>query len=115
MLNPFKKIKSLISLVLFRIKWRRNNRHNYTAVKNVFKMNKVKVGKYTYGELNVLSWRGDYEYLEIGNFCSIAGDVKILLGGNHTMDAISTYPFKGIFLGELEAKSKGPIIIEDDV
>ncbi len=31
--------------------------------------------------------------LAIGRFCSLADGVEILLGGNHRMDWISTYPF----------------------
>jgi acetyltransferase-like isoleucine patch superfamily enzyme len=29
----------------------------------------------------------------VGNFCSIAADVTILLGGNHRHDWVTTYPF----------------------
>ena len=35
--------------------------------------------------------------LSIGNYCSIANNVEIYLGGNHRIDWISTYPFPHFF------------------
>ena len=34
-----------------------------------------------------------YAKLLIGNFCSIAGNVTIYLGGNHNINRVTTYPF----------------------
>lgn len=50
------------------------------------------IGKYTYGFPSIIDW-GDGAKIKIGNFCSIAGGVKILLGGNHRLDWATTYPF----------------------
>jgi len=110
------KLKYLLKLFIFKKKFRKNNQHNEVYPKNIFPMNKVCVGKFSYGPLHVYCWDADNEMLKIGNFVSIAEGVKFVLGGNHYYDTISTYPFKVKFLGaEREAWSKGPIIVEDDV
>jgi acetyltransferase-like isoleucine patch superfamily enzyme len=52
----------------------------------------VTVGAHTYhGELVLYRWGA--EHIFIGKFCSIAQGVKIMAGGNHRTDAVSTYPF----------------------
>ncbi len=102
--------------MLFRIKFRLLNKHNYVIPENVFPIEKVKIGKYSYGPLTVYAWGTESEELRIGNFVSIATGVKFILGGNHRLDTISTYPFKKIFMGyKIESLSKGPIVVEDDV
>jgi len=52
-------------------------------------------GHYTYGTPEVLSF-GEGRKVKIGNFCSIAGGVRIFLGGNHRWDWVTTYPFSAI-------------------
>lgn len=52
----------------------------------------VKIGDYTYGIPKIYSWDNSTR-LEVGKFCSIADNVKILMGGNHRIDWLSTYPF----------------------
>ena len=79
--------------------WRDYNRHNYTRIvsddkKSGFPIEKVKVGKFTYGPLNVKSYGSNDEFLEIGDFCSIADGVKFILGGEHKFNTFSTYPFR---------------------
>jgi len=54
-----------------------------------------KIGQFSYGVPNVLSW-GESATLVIGNFCSFADGIDILLGGNHRPDWVSTYPFPAI-------------------
>ena len=52
----------------------------------------------------------------IGNYFSIAPGVQFLLGGEHNLDTVSTYPFKvKVFGEEREAGSKGDIVVKDDV
>lgn len=100
---------------LFRRSWRKRNAHNYTDAINYFDMDKVTVGKYTYGGIDVLDF-GTNSRLEIGNFCSIAPNVFFCLGADHNINTISSYPFKVKVLGEInEAISKGNIEISDDV
>ncbi len=46
-----------ISLKIASVLWRLNNKHNYTALGNNIKdINKIKVGKYTYGKINFQSF-----------------------------------------------------------
>jgi acetyltransferase-like isoleucine patch superfamily enzyme len=76
-----------------------------------------KIGRWTYGRPEVL---GQHEAeLTIGSFCSIASGVKIVLGGEHRHDWVTTYPFNVIFP---EAQgftghphSKGDVSIGNDV
>ena len=92
------------------------NLHNYTEPVNIFPIDKVEVGNYSYGPLKVYSYvKNDSEKLIIGSFCSIANGVKFLLGGNHDLQNYSTYPFNAVFLQKEEAVSKGTIIIDDEV
>jgi acetyltransferase-like isoleucine patch superfamily enzyme len=53
----------------------------------------VEIGNYTYvnGEIDVTF--SEQAKLKIGKFCSIAQGCKVILGGNHRSDWISTYPF----------------------
>lgn len=112
-----RKIGSLIFLYLYKNKWRKSNNHNKTTLGNRFPLELVKVGKYSYGELNIRSWGVENEGLEIGNYVSIAPEVIFLLGGNHYTKTITTYPFKVMYFNETipEALSKGKIVVEDDV
>ena len=50
------------------------------------------IGAFSYGEPTVHMWGVDGR-LVIGKYCSIAGAVTILLGGNHRPDWVTTYPF----------------------
>ncbi|MGL5056657.1 MAG: CatB-related O-acetyltransferase [Fusobacteriaceae bacterium] len=83
---------------------------------NYFPIELVKVGDYSYGPLNIKYWGTEKEGLEIGNFVSIAEGVKFILGGNHEVNTFTTYPFRVMILQEkIEAWTKGPIVIKDDV
>lgn len=103
-------------LIEFQRKWRSLNSHNFTNAGRLFPDNKVSVGDYSYGTLNVISYKNKNEKLQIGRFCSIGGGVTFLLSGEHNYKNISTYPFRKLILnGPPESICKGPIIIEDDV
>lgn len=109
-------LKECINTFLFRKKWRRLNPHNETISVNIFRLEKVSVGEKTYGSLNVTDFSPADTKLVIGNYCSISPGVQFLLGGEHKIDSISTFPFKVKCFGyEREAGSKGDIIIGDDV
>lgn len=106
----------LIKLIWFRQTWKKNNHHNMTIPKRLFNSKCVKIGRYTYGPLNVFTYGAENEFLEIGDFVSIASGVKFILGGNHSTKTFSTYPFKVKLFNDFnESTSKGPIIIKDDV
>lgn len=75
------------------------------------------IGRWTYGWPEVRGWRPDQK-LTVGSFCSIAAGVKILLGGEHHIDFVSTYPFGQFFgVGDRNAHewSRGDVIIGNDV
>lgn len=78
-------------------------------------LHQIEVGRKTYGSINAYGFGNCDEQLKIGNFCSIAENVYFLLGGEHRYDTLSTFPFKNKYFGKLEARSKGKIVIEDDV
>lgn len=78
-------------------------------------------GRHTYGRPNV-HWANSAAKLTVGNFCSIAGNINIYLGGNHRTDWITTYPFGHInknifnnFDGSGHPATKGDVIIGNDV
>ena len=78
-------------------------------------------GKYTYGQPEI-HWKNDNAKLKVGNFCSIASNVNIYLGGNHRTDWVTTYPFGHIhqtifdnFNGVGHPSTKGDVIIGNDV
>jgi acetyltransferase-like isoleucine patch superfamily enzyme len=73
----------------------------------------MSVGKATYGCENlILYYHGSGKDLFIGNYCSIAKNVQIFLGGNHHTEWVTTFPFD---LGDSSRKSKGDVIIGNDV
>lgn len=109
------KLINQVELYTFRRKWRKDNKHNHTWASNVFQKDVVSVGNYTYGGIKVLSDVQNAK-LKIGHFCSIGPEVVFLLGREHHLDTISTYPFKHYFSDQkYEAFSKGNIIVDDDV
>ncbi|MEI6237635.1 MAG: CatB-related O-acetyltransferase [Candidatus Saccharibacteria bacterium] len=79
------------------------------------------IGEYTYGKPKVYDW-SDGGRLIIGNYTSIADETTILLGGNHRMDWVSTYPFSALTdewpnASGIEGHpySKGDVVIGNDV
>lgn len=103
-------------LLLNSIVWKKLNVHNQTVLKNYIDLDKVKVAHLTYGALNIGSWGAQNERLEIGALCSIGDNVNFMLGGNHDLHHLTTYPFKvKLGVAHNEASSKGAIVVEDDV
>lgn len=109
-------LKLKIKYFIFCLKWSERNRHNYTTPKTIFDIDLVEVGRYSYGELNIVSFNSN-TLLKIGSFCSIGQNVSFVLEAEHNINAISTYPFKTAILKSQkhEAFSKGNIIVDDDV
>lgn len=99
-----------------KVQWRIQNNHNQTHVgKYWFDKCRVSVGIGTYGYINIIN-NSDCE-LKIGNFCSIADNAVMLLGAEHYINTLSTFPFKVRYIKTLKIESitKGNIIIDDDV
>jgi acetyltransferase-like isoleucine patch superfamily enzyme len=79
---------------------------------------KYHIGDWTYGTPQVFSWR-EGTTLKIERFCSIADGVIILLGGEHRIDWVTTYPFSKLFPKARgftgHPRSRGDVIIGNDV
>ncbi len=75
------------------------------------------VGTGTYGIPEVFEF-GDDTILRIGSYTSIAAGVRILLGGEHRTDWLTTYPFPAMMKGLEDIKdyapSKGDVVIGSD-
>jgi acetyltransferase-like isoleucine patch superfamily enzyme len=81
------------------------------------------IGPYSYGQPVVLhADEPGGVSLVIGKYCSIADGVRILLGGEHRLDWVTTYPFPALLEEWPEAKgvrgtpaTKGDVVIGNDV
>lgn len=113
--NVLKYIRRLYLIGEINKKWRIINPHNYTSLNSFCDINLIKVGNFTYGQLNVHDHKSTHK-LSIGNFCSIADNVHFFLAGNHSTTSITSYPIiKNIYNGAPESLSNGDIFVEDDV
>lgn len=105
----------IVSKYKKRIQYSKLNNKNFTFADGVFDETRVKIGDYTYGNINCLM-NDNNARLIIGSFVSIAPGVTFALSSEHNMNSISTYPFKHVLInGANEALTKGDIIIADDV
>jgi len=96
--------------------YRLRNSHNMTQISGEPDLDKIQIGKKTYGVISVIDHSDIDVKLIIGSYCSIAPEVKFLLAGEHNINTISTYPFKVRNFGySYEAGSKGNIVVKDDV
>lgn len=82
------------------------------------------IGEESYGGLHAFDWSGiskgqKSDALKIGAYCSFGFEVKFLLGGEHNIDWVTTFPFNARwpeaekFTGH--PKTNGPIIVGNDV
>lgn len=78
---------------------------------------RYEVGTGTYGIPEVFEF-GDETILRVGSYTSIAAGVRILLGGEHRTDWLTTYPFPAMMAGLEDIKdyapSKGDVVIGSD-
>ncbi|MFZ5775279.1 MAG: CatB-related O-acetyltransferase [Thermodesulfobacteriota bacterium] len=76
------------------------------------------IGRWSYGSPEILSWNEGAE-LTVGAFCSMADGVRILLGGEHRLDWVTTYPFSELWDAAKEIPghpaTKGDVVIGNDV
>jgi acetyltransferase-like isoleucine patch superfamily enzyme len=102
-----------------RIKYRVRSLRFYT--RNILIGDNYRIGEFTYGRPKVIAFTKNTRLI-IGKFCSIAANVKIVLGADHRMDWVSTYPFPA--LGKIwpeadgikgHPASKGDVVIGNDV
>lgn len=76
-------------------------------------------GRFTYGTPHIHRYDKTTRLI-IGSFCSISGDVHILLGGEHRPDWVTTYPFTMLMPDHTRGitghpTSRGDIVIGNDV
>ena len=76
------------------------------------------IGRGSYGGLSVPRYPGDAK-LVMGAYCSIAEDVTVMLGGEHRIDWVTTYPFNGLWSAghgiEGHPITRGDVVIGNDV
>lgn len=80
------------------------------------------IGKHTYGFENIdfQIYKGSESSVTIGNYCSLAPKITIILGGIHPPDWVSLYPFRvqwnldGAYIDGMPS-TNGPIEIGHDV
>lgn len=113
----FHPISVHIKLCILRSKWRKRNPNNKVNILSLCDIDKIKVGDFSYGDIDVHSYNNDQEKLVIGNCCSIANGTSFMLGGEHKYHSIDTFPYKYYFNAKSEevTETKGPIVIDDSV
>jgi chloramphenicol O-acetyltransferase type B len=77
------------------------------------------VGRGSYGDLEIVRYPGDAGF-SMGAYCSVAAGVKVMLGGEHRPDWVTTYPFNEWDrdrFGEIAGhpRTKGDVSIGNDV
>jgi len=116
LVRPF---RDSMRLAAHRARWRSANGHNLTRAETLFPIDRVSVGRYTYGPLNLHFFLHPDERVTIGNLCSIGPEVHILAGGEHDFAGPSSYPIEFLIGGGPDADAgsepKGPVVIHDDV
>jgi acetyltransferase-like isoleucine patch superfamily enzyme len=90
-----------------------------THYNQLIKKGLLEVGRYTYGMPEIDVYKNSERKVTIGSFCSISKNVRIITGGIHPVDWVSTYPIRD-YLGvnipyDGMPTSKGEIIIGNDV
>jgi virginiamycin A acetyltransferase len=117
-----KTIRLIIGIIkVIRTKIDVYKRSTYQYTKDLVDNKIIVAGKYSYGEPHLGPYDVQGHKVIIGNFCSIALEVLILLGGNHSLNWISAYPFENEAINfhkrpnNFYEKSKGDVIIGNDV
>jgi len=100
--------------------FRVQNSHNNISPMNIFPIDRVKVGAHSYGGLTLHTYnkKNKKDILVIGNYVSISSNVSFFLDEQHQTKTFCTYPLKSMISGsqsEIDALSKGSIIINDEV
>lgn len=115
-----KRISSVLAAWKRKREYKRQNAHNQTWLVAARDISCIRVGNMTWGGIHVLDYLPPDSrecQIRIGSYCSIAGEVKFMRGGEHRTDRISTFLFKNCFsLGEGEnLKKSADILVGDDV
>ncbi len=101
--------------IKLRREWFRRNAHNHCSIIAPVDIDKIAIGKESYGMIHAHFYHNAAERLEIGSYCSIGENTHFVFS-EHDYTRLSTFPFEEFVLGRKEQNpSKGPIILEDDV
>lgn len=96
-------------------KKKKDKYHKLHSLQEKFPQYEIGIG--SYGDLRVYDWGN--ATLKMGNYCSVAGGVKIFLGGAHHSEWVTTYPFNVLWesgkCADAETVSKGDVVIGNDV
>ena len=111
------KIFNIIKISFKRKNKQKTKSNNFVQILRPDTAKFIEAGDYTYGQINAFCDSVFPYKLKIGRFCSIASGVKFIVSSEHDYHTLSTYPFRVMLLKteKFEAKSKGDIIIKDDV
>jgi acetyltransferase-like isoleucine patch superfamily enzyme len=93
------KLKNTVKNFLVKVILKLPQQIKYAPIKSIKDYNKkvnslITVGEGTYGAVHLIkhSWNLETR-VYIGKYCSIADNIHIFLGGNHNMNAVTTFPF----------------------
>lgn len=84
------------------------------------KSGRVSIGRHSYAVPDVKIFQDDGTKLAIGNFTSIAAGVTFILGGNHPVDRVTTFPLRQRWAlpgsgSDGYPSSRGDIVVGHDV
>jgi acetyltransferase-like isoleucine patch superfamily enzyme len=68
-----------------------------SRMKTLVRAGRLTIGRGTYGAPELLTFAGDQTRVDIGSFCSIGPRVTFVLGGNHPLDRVTTFPIRERF------------------
>lgn len=96
-----------------------NVQRSLAFTRDKYRHGKYDIGEWTYGDPKIVD-PGHGEKLTIGRFCSIGGNVTIILGAGHRLDWVTTYPMHAAIRGSLDMTNyvpleKGDVTIGNDV
>jgi acetyltransferase-like isoleucine patch superfamily enzyme len=91
-----------------------------TQARRLVRQGRLEIGAGTYGLPAIHIFRGcDGERVVIGKYCQIGSGVRIVLGGEHRTDWVSTYPVRLMFGldGPFDGQpfARGDVVIGSDV
>lgn len=116
--NPILSMANRFKNILLRRKWRRLNAHNDVHLKEgALFYRQVSAGRYSYGRISVVMFN-TVDRLLIGDFVSIANGVRFLIGGDHCIENLLTFPVDTLITKKFayrDVVSRGGITIGDDV
>lgn len=116
-----KSIAGFIKQLILDMNFRLNYSTKRIQTNELKEQGRLVIGEYSYGVPIIINYNEDRNVkVAIGKFCSIADNLRIILGGQHSTEWISTYPFRIIFslTGAEQDKHpvlRGNVIIQNDV